>query len=280
MPHTRFTEPHPPIPSLGLYAGMPGVMTPAEQESYRRVFGTSLATAAPAVLSPFTQARAAPALLTPAIQAQPGQFTTALAGPSPGPGSIIRVGAGTAFPVGLAIGAIAGLILGDDDNDNGIPPEGFSSEEAYLDYIGLGMYGREGAVSPGRTTAGTGSMAAGTFRAWDPIKQGYYGILPIQGQAYQGISFLPGNVIPGRGVITKTWYTHSTRKDMSLASTQFAMTADGRVYSLSETGIMKSWRPYKSIVIGKSLTTRNVKQVARRIRSHAKGLKQVLSCLK
>ena len=192
------------------------------------------------------------------------------------PGQIIgRQEAAVPAIVAGAAGAIGKALLG-----AALVPLGGSIAEAAADYFGLGVYGREGAVGAGRTTAGTGYMAAGTFRAWDPVQQGYYGILPIQGQALQGITFAPGMPIPGVGTITKAWQTHTTRKDFSLATTQFAMTADGRMHSLSESGIMKSWRPYRSIVIGKTLTTANVRRVARRIKSHTRSLKKVLSCLK
>lgn len=151
--------------------------------------------------------------------------------------------------------------------------------EAFAEFGGLGKEGGEGWIHSGRTTDGTGTISAETFRGWDPIQQKYY---QLSGKnPYSNITLLPGRVLPGiGGFITKTWVTHAWRKDGSLASTQMAMTSTGRMISLSETGIMKNWRPYKSIVIGKSLTTSNLRRVSTRVKSHTKSLKKILKILK
>lgn len=211
----------------------------------------------------------------PQAQLPPGAVTYP-AGQAPAAGDIVPGGPGVQQllnPLALLpiVGGAIGLLSGGDP---------YSVEEASLDYFGLGYFDREGNVSQTRTTPGTGLMAAGTFRAWDPVQQGYYGILKAQGQAFQGMTFAPGNQIPDGDVITKAWVGHSVRKDDSLATTQFAMTADGWSHSLSESGVMKHWKPYKSIVIGKSLTTGNLKKVARRVKSHTKSLKKILSVFK
>lgn len=86
----------------------------------------------------------------------------------------------------------------------------------------------------------------------------------------------PGAITPvGRGVV-KTWTANGW---------PFAMTADAdgkhkRIHTVTKDGVPKSWVPYRSIVIGKTLTTQNVRRVATRIKSHVKSLKKVLSVLK
>ncbi len=204
------------------------------------------------------------------------------------PGALAAVG----VPAALAVagGLAAGYLLGEGGepgsptdivpagNGGAVTPGFGMNQEAFLDFGGIGKYGREGMVSPGRTTEGTGFIAAGTFRAWDPIKQRYY---QLEGsQAYRGISFAPGSLIPGAGYITKVWLTNAWRRDGSLATTQMAMTSDGRCISLSETGVMKQWRPYKSIVLGKSMKAGTIRRFANRVKSHAKSLKTVLRTIK
>lgn len=168
--------------------------------------------------------------------------------------------------------------LSSNGNGNGNGTGLGTNQEAYEDFGGTGRKGREGIISSGRTTDGTGVINTDTFRAWDPIQQKYY---QLEGdQALSNITLTPGKVVPGMGMITKSWVTNAWRKDMSLATTQMAMLSNGRMVSISEDGRMKSWRPYKSIVIGKKLTSSNVRRVSARIKSHAKSLRSVLKILK
>lgn len=132
---------------------------------------------------------------------------------------------------------------------NGAGPKG----EAFRDWGGVGKHGREGVIHPDRTTKGTGWIDAETFRAWDPILQRYYQL--ENGSEYSDISFAPGKMAPDGNVIVKSWVTHAWRRDNSLASTQMARLANGRMMSLSETGIIKSWRPTKNIVMARGKTT-------------------------
>lgn len=125
--------------------------------------------------------------------------------------------------------------------------------EAHADWGGVGKHGREGVIAPGRTTTGTGWIDAETFRAWDPILQRYYQL--ENGSEYSDISFAPGKMAPDGNMIVKSWVTHAWRKDNSLASTQMARLANGRMMSLSETGVIKSWRPVKNIVMARGKTT-------------------------
>lgn len=196
-----------------------------------------------------------------------------------------------AFAAGMLIddngnGEQPGALVPLGNGDNGgmalVPyqPMGMNWE-AFADFGGFGKGSpqAEGWIAANRTTDGTGVISAETFRGWDPIQQRYY---QLHGKnPYSNITLMPGRVLPGiGGFITKTWVTHAWRKDGSLASTQMAMTSTGRMISLSETGVMKNWRPYRSIVIGKSLTTRNLRRVSTRVKSHAKSLKKILSILK
>ncbi|MBA7541422.1 hypothetical protein ES705_33735 [subsurface metagenome] len=195
------------------------------------------------------------------------------------------------------VGLIAGGLLGDENggaepgsaliptNGGAVVPYATQAYggnwQAFADFGGFGKGSpqAEGWIAANRTTDGTGIISAETFRAWDPIQQRYYQLHGTN--PYSNITLMPGRVLPGiGGFITKTWVTHAWRKDGSLASTQMAMTSTGRMISLSETGVMKNWRPYRSIVIGKSLTTRNLRRVSTRVKSHAKSLKKILSILK
>ncbi len=181
-------------------------------------------------------------------------------------------------------GETPGALVG-QENGGQVVPAGQSqfgaNQEAFADFGGFGKGSpqAEGWIHSGRTTDGTGTISAETFRAWDPIQQKYY---QLHGKnPYSNITLMPGRVLPGiGGFVTKTWVTHAWRKDGSLASTQMAMTSTGRMISLSETGVMKNWRPYKSIVIGKSLTTSNLRRVSTKVKSHAKSLKKLLKILK
>lgn len=232
---------------------------------------------------------------TPSNEVAP-QIAQAGVGVGAGAGIIAPVAAAASavgVPAAIVAGgaALAGYLLGGAGDEPGAPtdivPAGNGgvtmpaigmNREAYLDYGGVGKYGREGAIAQTRTTEGTGLIAAGTFRAWDPIKQRYY---QLEGdQAYSGISFTPGTLIPGAGYITKAWVTNAWRKDGSLATTQMGMTSDGRMISLSETGVMKQWRPYKSIVLGKSMKAGTIRRFANRVESHAKSLRKVLKNIK
>ncbi len=168
------------------------------------------------------------------------------------------------------VGGLIGAGLASMSGDNFTPGMLVGGPEEALDESGF--------VTPFGTTTGTGFIAPSTGRAWDPIQQRFY---QTEGrQAGAGRTLSAGATIPGRGVITKSWFTSAARRDGSIATTQMAMTSDGRMVSLSESGVMKTWRPYRSIVIGKSLTTQNVRRVATRVKSHVKGLKKVLSVLK
>ena len=161
-----------------------------------------------------------------------------------------------------AIGAgVLGWLWGQffDENGNGngnglYPQRGPGPKgEAFADWGGVGKHGREGVIASNRTTTGTGWIDAETFRAWDPILQRYYQL--ENGSEYSDISFAPGKMAPGGNMIVKSWVTHAWRKDNSLASTQMARLANGRMMSLSEDGVMKSWRPVKNIVMARGKTT-------------------------
>lgn len=261
-----------PIPTAG-QVGQPGIIYKGE---YATRAERIPATRRPALTT-------IPPVLTPPVTYEPERPGDEGQVQELGISSLLTLAVAGAFSIytwlaGLSNGNGGELIDGGVDmtngNGNGLSP----GDEPYEDVGGLGREGREGAVGPGRTTLGTGVIAAETFRAWDPIQQRYY---QLRGsQAYQGLSLEPGKAALSGDIITKSWVTHAWRKDGSLASTQMAMTAGGRMVSLSEDGRMKSWRPYKSIVIGKTLTTSSLRRVAHRVKSHTKSLKKILSVLK
>lgn len=77
--------------------------------------------------------------------------------------------------------------------------------------------------------------------------------------------------------IVSSWNTNP-------AAPQFGHTfyrlASGKLATMTNRGMWKTWRPYRSIVIGKKLTSSNVRRVSSRIKSHVKSLRKVLSVLK
>lgn len=93
------------------------------------------------------------------------------------------------------------------------------------------------------------------------------------------------SVPAARGVV-KTWDTGYTMPDGTrVPGWPFAMTSDAdgkhkRIHTVNKDGVPVSWTPYRSIVIGKTLKTSDVRRVASRINSHVKSLKKVLNILK
>lgn len=91
-----------------------------------------------------------------------------------------------------------------------------------------------------------------------------------------GTAVMPGNGGAFGPRVVKSWTANGW---------PFAMTADAdgkhkRIHTVTKDGVPKSWTPYRSIVIGKSLTSGDVRRVARRVKSHVRSLKKVLSVLK
>lgn len=109
--------------------------------------------------------------------------------------------------------------------------------------------------------------------------------LPMQGkspgQQYGSVfghevSNFPGVPEPKTGVV-KQWHRLVTGKYGNYFIYFFRM-SDGHTMMYNPIGrVWKHWRDYKSIVIGKSLTSKNVKAVSRRLHSHAKALSSALA---
>ena len=212
-------------------------------------------------------------------------------------------------PIPLDVGkqpAVSSFLLGPEDprlRIGGVP--GMSTALTVAGRAALAL--RQGALSvripAGMTAAGGGLSQAGRIGLVAAGGAAAYGLADVvspdwglfqagdnpyipRGGGGSGSYYPPGAMtlevgMPSpKGVITKVWQTETRRRDGSTAVTQFAMTSNGLMMSLSASGKFRSWRPYRSIVIGKQLTTSNVKRVARRIKSHVKGLKTVLRDLK
>ena len=56
-------------------------------------------------------------------------------------------------------------------------------------------------------------------------------------------------------------------KQWSASGWPFAMTSDGRIHTVTKSGIRKSWRPYRSVVLGKRITTGQAKRAMRKLKS-------------
>ena len=73
----------------------------------------------------------------------------------------------------------------------------------------------------------------------------------------------------GAGVgaqVVKTWTANGW---------PFAMTADGKIHTVTKTGIRKSWRPYKSIVLGKKMN----QSMALRAVKKLQGIKKLATAI-
>ena len=78
-----------------------------------------------------------------------------------------------------------------------------------------------------------------------------------------GVMALPGGAmaLPGGAmgpVIVKTW---------SANGWPFAMDSTGKIHTVTKSGIRKSWRPYRSIVLGKKISHGMAKRAVKRLQS-------------
>lgn len=71
-----------------------------------------------------------------------------------------------------------------------------------------------------------------------------------------GMMALPGGAMGPQ--IVKTWEANGW---------PFAMDSTGRVHTVTKNGIRKSWKPYRSIVLGKKLNHGMAKRAVRRLQS-------------
>ncbi len=130
--------------------------------------------------------------------------------------------------------------------------------------VGLAAYGIAqglGVEFPWETAPGEGFIAPWTERYETPegtrqVRNGRRGM-------------------PQGDVIVSSW---NTRLDGT--GWEFYRLASGKLATYTKHGVFKTWRPYRSIVIGKKLTSSNVRRVATRINSHVRSLKKVLKDLK
>lgn len=69
----------------------------------------------------------------------------------------------------------------------------------------------------------------------------------------------PVGVIPGAigPQVVKTW---------SANGWPFAMTSDGKIHTVTKSGIRKSWRPYRSVVLGKKISIGMATRAMRKLR--------------
>lgn len=154
--------------------------------------------------------------------------------------------------LGLALTGTIGALVADENG--GVPQVGAHGQtNGHADWFGTGKAGRGGSIAANKTTKGTGIIAESTVRGYDPLQGLFY--QQEGNNPYSDISFSPGKIAPTGQQIVKAWVTNAVRKDNSLATTQFARLADGRMMSMSEEGIIKSWRPVKNIVMARGKTT-------------------------
>ena len=67
-------------------------------------------------------------------------------------------------------------------------------------------------------------------------------LLPKTRQNQLHCATLPGGAIGGS--VVKTWLANGW---------PFAMTSDGRIHTVTKSGVRKSWKPYRSVVLGKKM---------------------------
>lgn len=89
---------------------------------------------------------------------------------------------------------------------------------------------------------------------------------------------------PPQAMVLKEWKRLITSQHFGAWWSFYWRLHDGRTVMYNPSPIRgrywKVWRDYKSIVIGKSLTTSNVRRVATRLHSHVKSLRKVLKIIK
>jgi len=177
-----------------------------------------------------------------------------------------------------------------------------------LKWVGPGanllQYGKNIGLLGGGAAVGGAGISGGTLATG----------AAIAGAAYLGAQAIgtqfPWETGPGEGFIAPwsraivkdesgKWVTAATRPDLfgkgnptegtlpagvtkvwEAGGSTFFRTVDGKIHTTRKDGTPVSYRPYRSIVIGKKLTTSNVKRVSKRIKSHVKSLRTVLSILK
>jgi len=119
------------------------------------------------------------------------------------------------------------------------------------------------------------AQAVGVEFPWEtPEGEGF--IAPWTPTISMGQLTLQAPQVPGDMVVS-AWNTNP--QDTRYGWTFYRL-ASGKMGTYTKTGMWKTWRPYRSIVIGKSLTASNVKRVSTRLKSHVKALKTVLKILK
>jgi len=67
----------------------------------------------------------------------------------------------------------------------------------------------------------------------------------------------PG-AIPAGPAVVKTWTANGW---------PFAMTSDGKIHTVTKSGVRKSWKPYKSVVLGKKVNSSMAKRAVRKLQS-------------
>jgi hypothetical protein len=68
----------------------------------------------------------------------------------------------------------------------------------------------------------------------------------------------PGGAGLGAAGVAKVWQANGW---------PFAMTTDGRIHTVTKNGVRKSWRPYRSVVLGKKMSAGMAKRAVRKLQS-------------
>lgn len=92
-----------------------------------------------------------------------------------------------------------------------------------------------------------------------PEKGGTMGAAAMVGRGGLPTSMIAGAMGPA---VVKQW---------SASGWPFAMTSDGKIHTVTKSGIRKSWRPYRSVVLGKKVSTGQ----ARRAMGKLKAIKDL-----
>ena len=135
----------------------------------------------------------------------------------------------------------------------GMPTGLLAGLAAGIPAVGAALYGGAQAIGlqfPWETGPGEGFVAPWSETVRDEqgrwvTKQTRPDLFPYTGGAGDDVTALVPTTLPASafGVqVVKTW---------SANGWPFAMTSDGKIHTVTKSGIRKSWKPYRSVVLGK-----------------------------
>ena len=87
---------------------------------------------------------------------------------------------------------------------------------------------------------------------------------------WNGGAVMAPTVMNGQAFAQLGTYGPTVVKTWTANGWPFAMTSDGRIHTVTKTGIRKSWKPYKSVVLGKKINSSMAKRAVRKLQGIVK----------